>query len=712
MYHINEFGKIPFIRLLIPLIPGLVTGLYFEVPYVLLFIIAGILILFFLTILFVNKLSGRYKYRLGFGICVNIFIITAGFLIMKSKLYYRDKLSGEINSKGCYLCKITNQPDLRPGTVKALLKIIGYKDTTGWQRCKTNLQAYFYNDNGSGSLSCGDIIVIKTRLQQFKNLKNPCEFDYKRFMERKGIKYRSYIKKGRWQTIGHYNGLNTFAVKLRNRLLGLYREHGIRNREFAVLSAFTLGYRHELDPELKQAFISAGAMHFLAVSGLHAGIIFYVLNILFRFLERIQYGKGAKLIFIILILWFYALLTGLSPSVLRASAMFTLIQTGIYFNRTISISNILAVTAFLILIYNPLQISDPGFQLSFLAVSGIISFQPLLYKSLIFKNRILNKVWIVSTVSVSAQLGVFPLIIYYYHHFTVYFWLTNILIIIPLALSMYLAIVLFVIYPFGQVASIVARILVLILKLIDFFIMTIEKLPGSIIKNIYNNVTETILLYLIIITTGMFVIIKQRKYLHASLLCIIFFLSVNLLRCYKIYRQKRIIVFNINNHTAVNFIKGRNSYLVTDLNTEKENRVLLSPARNYWLKHGVSDIDKVIYPGDSSGNVVNYDTTGELHVKRMSHNIFVNFRGKKILLLFNSDLFGYRVNKKLKLDYLIVANNLKLRIETIKDTFDIESIIIDSSNDYRTKQFWALECKSTGVACNIISETGAFEIEL
>lgn len=708
----NELRKIPFVRLVIPLIPGLVTGLYLEISFILLVCITCILILLFITILFVNKLSGRYKYRMGFGLCANIFIIVAGILLIKSKLNYPDKISGQISRAEYYLCKIINQPDRRSGTVKVLLRIISYKDSISWYKCKTNMQAYFQKDNKTGSLSCGNIIIIKSELQEFNNLNNPCEFDYKRFMEHRGIKYRSFIKTGTWETIGQYNGLKIFAVKLRNKLLGLYRIYGIKDKEFAVLSAFTLGYRDELNPEIRQAFISAGAMHFLAVSGLHVGIIFYVLNILFGFLRKIKYGKSVKLILIILILWSYALLTGLSPSVLRASAMFTLIQIGISFNRTINIYNILAVTAFLILIYNPLQISDAGFQLSFLAVLSIFYFQPLFYKLLIFKNRILDKVWMISTVSVSAQLGVFPVIIYYYHHFPVYFWLTNILIIIPLALSMYLAIVLFIIYPIGQVAFIIAEILKLILRLINFFIMTVEKLPASIIENIYNNLVETILLYLLIITISMFVLFKHRRYLNVSLLCIICFLSVNLQRDYKMYRQKKIIVFNINDHTVVNFIKGSNSYLLTDLSLEKENRILLSSVQNYWLKHGVSDFRKVIHTGDSIDNTCNYDNTAGLHIKRLFDNMFINFRGKRLLLLSNSDLFEYSINKKLKLDYLIIANNLKLRIKTITTMFDTDRIIIDSSNDFRTRQFWDNECKSNGIDYNIISVEGAFEIEL
>ena len=176
--------------------------------------------------------------------------------------------------------------------------------------------------------------------------------------------------------------------------------------------------------------------------------------------------------------------------------------------------------------------------------------------------------------------------------------------------------------------------------------------------------------------------------------------------------ENQLIVFNINDHTVVNFIKGSNSYLLTDLSLEKENRILLSSVQNYWLKHGVSDFRKVIHTGDSIDNTCNYDNTAGLHIKRLFDNMFINFRGKRLLLLSNSDLFEYSINKKLKLDYLIIANNLKLRIKTITTMFDTDRIIIDSSNDFRTRQFWDNECKSNGIDYNIISVEGAFEIEL
>ena len=711
MNSIHELRKIPFVRLIIPLILGLITGFYFKISLNLIVNTTSLLVIYFIIILFINKLSERYEFRLAFGVCVNIFIIVTGILLIKSKSDYQENISAKINIAEYYLCKINNHPETKSNSVKVLLRIIGYKNSGCWYKCKTNILAYFQKDNNAKTLSSGKVIILKSRLQEVSNSKNPCEFDNKKFLERKGIRYQSYIKTGTWQTVGQCNGLKIFAVKLRNKLLNLYRKYGINDNEFAVLSAFTLGYKYELNPEIRNAFISAGAMHFLAVSGLHVGIIFYVLNNLFKFCGKIKYGKNIKLILIVIILWFYALLTGLSSSVIRASAMFTLIQAGISLNRTINIYNVLAFAAFSILICHPLEIYDAGFQLSFLAVLSIIFFQPLFYRLLNLKNRILDKVWMLFTVSVSAQIGVFPIIIYYFHHFPVYFWLSNILIIFPLALSIYLAISLFIFNPVNQVALIIAKILNLVLKIINFFVMTIEKLPGSLVENIYNNHSETILLYMFIISISIFIILKNRHYFTVSLLCVICFLSINFIRKYKIYQQNKIIVFNINKYTAINFINGRNNYLLTDLNPEKDRRILLNTVQNYWLKHGINDISKVIDIGASASNNQILDNTAQLHIKQLFNNMFVSFRDKNLLILYNSDLFEYTSNKKYRLDYLIIADNLKCQIQTITNMFNVDKIVIDSSNDFRTMQFWDKECKLYRIDYNIISDEGALEIE-
>jgi len=712
MNSIYELRKIPFIRLVIPLVTGLAGGIHFKIPFTLLPVIAFILFMFFIIIMLINKLSRLYKYRLFFGLSINAFIITAGILLAESKLNMHEKTLNRIKNSGYYLCRIINQPELKSGAVKVLIRIVSYKDSVSWYKCNTRVLTYFQRDSNSNLLSNGDIITLKTRLDAISNPGNPCEFDYKKFLKFRGIIFQSYVRPGTWKRIGHRNSLKTFAVQLRNNLLGLYKKYGIKDNEFAVISAFTLGYKDALNPSIKKSYASAGAMHFIAVSGLHVGIIFYVLNLLFKFPRGFKYLKVIKLTIILLILWFYALLAGLAPSVIRATVMFTLIQICISLNRPLNIFNILAVTAFFMLLSDPMQISDIGFQLSFISVLGIIFFQPRLYRLLIFKNLILDKMWILFTGSLSAQIGIFPVVIYYFHHFPVYSWLTNIIIIFPVAISIYLAILMFIFSWAVNAASFIAEILNLLLKFINFCVAAIEKLPLAVVENIYSNSAVTVMLYITVSSISMFAILKNKLYLKVTFLSVILLLALNFIRYYDINKQKRIVVFNINKFTAINFIKGRNSYLFTDIDPGSGNRLLLNSAYNYWLKKGVIEKNRIFCINDCEGKNMAYDNIDELYVRQLHDNLFINFMGKRLLLLYNADLLEYINKKKFKLNYLIVTRNSRPHKSTLAQLRDIDNIIIDSSNNLITRQFWTKACKLYGINCINISLEGALKIEL
>ncbi len=711
MNIIQELRKIPFVRLLIPLMIGLITGIRFDISFTLL-IITCLLLMILLCLSAFNILQEKYKNRWIFGLSLYIFIMIAGILLMELKLNDSQRFLPQTEKSEYFFAEVIDQPQHKANTVKVLLKITGHRDSLQWYKCKMKALTYFQKDNNTGKISNGDIIILKTILRQVKEPANPYEFNYKRFLRFKGIIYQSYIKSGTWQIAGHGKSLMIFASHLRNELLKLYRKYGFDNDEFAVLSALTLGYKDELGAEIKKAFSSAGAMHILAVSGLHTGIIFYVLNILFGFLGKMAYGKTIKLILVVLLLWFYALLTGLSISVIRAASMFSLIQFGNSFRRTINIYNILAVLAFFILVINPLQMCDVGFQLSFLAVLSIVFFQPRFYKLLTFNNRIIDKIWLLFTVSIAAQLGIFPIIIFYFHHFPVYFWITNLLIILPVAVVIYLAIMLFIFSPLGQVAFIIAKSLNLILVLINLFVNTVEKFPFSLIDGIYNTFTETVILYLIIISISVFVIYKYRIHLRIALFCILCFLSINLYRKYIINKQSKIVVFNINKFTALNFIEGRNNYLFTSIDVEDKDKILLNSVQNYWIKHGISDINKLISLIDSTGNRKACNNIGGLTFRYLHNNLLFNFKGKKLLLLLNTNLFEYTINKKFQLDYIIIANNLEVSIKQLTSLFDFMNIIIDSSNNYWTKKYWKEECEPYGIDPYIISEKGVFKLDI
>ncbi len=685
---------------------GLLTGNQFRISFSILITVCS-LILIIIFILTFKGLTEVYKIRWLFGSLVYFFLFFSGILLFESRSYDLDRIAAHVDDSRCFIGKVISKPQKKNKTVKLILRIISYKDSDMWYKCNTKTQAYIQKNYSSGKLAYGDIIIIKTALRHVKGPENPCEFNYKKLLQYKGIIRESYIKSRAWKLIGRANNLLTYSQNLRSFLLELYKKYGFENDEFAVLSALTLGYRDELGAELKKSFSSAGVMHILAVSGLHTGIIFYVLNIVFGFLQNVRYGKTIKLLLVILALWFYALLTGASISVVRASAMFSLINLGSYMRRMINIYNILAALAFFLLIFNPYQVFDVGFQLSFLAVLSIVFLQPRLYSLFTFRNCLTDRIWMLFTVSISAQAGIFPVVIYYFHHFPLYFWLTNILILPIVAVVIFLAILLYAFSPVYHIAHLIAELLNVLLKAINFLVNEVRSLPFSLIEGIYNSFTETVLLYAIIFSLSVYIIFRKRIFSIICLFCIICFLSVNLYRKYNIYMQKEIVIFSVNEHTVLSFVYGRHNLLVTDSNAEINDNILSGLAHNYRDSHGTYYMrNKSI--GELTMNKLLFDANNRISCRSLFGNPVFNFCGERILLLCDTHLLEYKGNNKFRVDYIIITGDLMVNICRITGLFDFKQIIVDSSNDFRTQEYWKDMCKANGINTYIISETGAF----
>ncbi len=263
-------------------------------------------------------------------------------------------------------------------------------------------------------------------------------------------------------------------------MLDIYTKLGIDGDEFGMLSALTLGYKDALAPELRESFSTTGAMHVLAVSGLHVGIIFVVFGFLFSFMDRWRLGKRLKPIVIIFLLWCYAFITGLSPSVLRSSVMFSCMVLSGVFGRKSNTYNNIFLSAFFLLFFNPNLLFDIGFQLSYSAVLAIVYFQPKIAGLIYVKNRWLRWAWELAAVSLAAQLGTAPFSVFYFHQFPNYFLLSNFVVIPAATLILYAAVALFVFSPVPYVNVAVAFVLKWILKIMYACIVWIEHLPYSL----------------------------------------------------------------------------------------------------------------------------------------------------------------------------------------------------------------------------------------
>jgi len=465
--------KIPFLRIAIALAFGIIVGSYISIPLSYLVL----LLLFVPGFLYFIQKNYRFQFNSLFGAGIHFFFILLGLFI-----FQQNNIMPALHEKNKFIATILETPQEKNNSFKSLIKINVFCSSDSVFETKENVIAYFEKENKFPKLKAGDVILCNQKPQFIKNNGNPLEFDYQKYLSRKKIYRQVYLSANNWERTNIINAsISTKAENFRENLLTIYRSQPIDSRELEILSALTLGYERDLDPETKRVFASAGAMHILAVSGLHVGIIFWVVSLVFGFLRKQKSGRFLFVLITITILWGYAIITGLSPSVMRASAMFTIFVIGENLQRKTNIYNSLAASAFFLLLFNPNNLFDTGFQLSYSAVFGIVYLQPKLDKLVKADNKIIRYFWLLLTVSVAAQIATFPFSVFYFNQFPTYFWLTNSIVIPSVIVLIPAGIGLLLFSTIPVLSSVIAFLLNHLIKLIFVILSFIDQLPFSAI---------------------------------------------------------------------------------------------------------------------------------------------------------------------------------------------------------------------------------------
>ena len=351
-----------------------------------------------------------------------------------------------------------------------------------------DIYLYLRKDSVCPLPTIGDSLIVRAAITRPDSISS---FDYGKYLRRQGIVGQAFVRSDNWKITGHTNGgVFMFARRLQHRLIVRYRELGISGPELGTLSALTLGYREDIDPDIKRSFRRSGASHILAVSGLHTGIIYTVVLALltcfgyWRPLYEEKYRRIANGAIIIVIMTFYAVLTGLSPSVCRSVLMLVLLELAYMTYRRPDTINIIAAAAFLILAFRPNDLFSVSFQLSFVAVISMMLFVPL-FKSIIplpnrgWRTKPLRDAREIIACSLAVQVGTLPITLYYFHQTCNYFLLTNI-VVIPFAFI--ITVLAFATLTIGWIPF-VGTILAWPLKWLtwglNYYTTFIESLPGA-----------------------------------------------------------------------------------------------------------------------------------------------------------------------------------------------------------------------------------------
>jgi len=517
-----------------------------------------LLFLLFFCLLIIN-LKYRYSSALIFGICLNLFFVVLGIVI-----YNRYNEKPVLYSEGIFVATVLESPVEKPNSFKSTVDV----NTVIWpdSAVKTNEKVivYFEKQGNATALKPGDEIIFNSTPNRVAPKLNPYDFDYRQYLERRKIYRQVYLAAEDWQNTGNSKfSMICEAEKLRDKLIDVYRAQPIDSVEFEILSALTLGYSRELDPETRRVFSSSGAMHVLSVSGLHVAIIFAVLNFIFGFLKRNKNGRFVFMAAVIAVLWFYAFITGLSPSVLRATAMFSVYIIGENIHRKANIFNSLALTAFFLLLINPNSLFDIGFQLSYSALFGIVVIEPKLSANLVVKNRVLRYFVSLITVSVAAQIATFPLTSFYFSQFPAYFWLTNIFIIPAVAFLTPFGIFLLFVNQIPVVSGVVSFVLNFVLKYGYKLLLLIDQLPGAVFQVNVNQVQLWLIFGLIV--TSWFVLIRfNATYLKTMLVILLLFCVSVFVKQVQLANMSQIIVYNSTRNTMLHLIHGKENYVISE----------------------------------------------------------------------------------------------------------------------------------------------------
>jgi competence protein ComEC len=500
----------PFVRLLVPLMIGIVLQWYLQFS---LFYIIYSFVSFFIAFLLFRflPLAVHFKVQGLQGFSLNLLLLCFGLFIT-----YQKDIRTHPNWFGNYyrsttelVLRIDESLIEKPKSYKANTSVLSLVNNDSIIDCKGKIILYFSKDSISQKLQYGDIIGIHKPIERIKNTNG---FDYVQYEAFRQTFHTVYLKNKDWILLKEkdINWLDAFVLKTKANILSIIRNNISNNEnEQAIAEALLIGYNNDIDKEIKQAYANTGVVYLIAVSGMSLGLLYVLITFALSKIPFLKRNGLLKLFITVSALWLFTFLTGESASVLRSAIVFSCIAIGKAFNKKSSIYNSLAASAFILLCYDPYFLWDVGFQISYLAVISILVFRKPIYDLIYIKNKWLDKIWQMMSVTLSVQILTFPICIYYFHQFPVLFLLTN-LVAIPLATIILIAELFLISFSWISFIGIsIGKLISYLIELLNKFIVYVNSCSFAIIGNLTPSLFSIILLYGVI--TGISIALLNRN---------------------------------------------------------------------------------------------------------------------------------------------------------------------------------------------------------
>ncbi len=578
----EQLRQIPMLRILIPVISGIVFHDYFPHCHISQYWI----FVAFLLLLLTHNIEKRWRKVSGlYGVTLFCFFFAAG-LWFWTRVNTPSSSNFKTGKTSC-IVRIDDQPQLKDKGFRCPITVVQISKDDNLVECNQHFIAWF-SDSSHKAPSSGTYLLCELNLKPVDAPANPGQFDYGQYLRRQGIYRQAFVAK--YQIVSYKpsweEGIMPLMAKWRHNVSLEFEKNGLTGDRLGVAAALVLGDRNFLSADIQTTYSKSGVMHILAVSGMHVAILYGFLLVLLGFLDKSRTGSVIQSIIILILVWCYSFLTGLPPSVLRSAVMFTFLIMGKLFNRNSNSLNTLAASAFCLILVSPNIVFDIGFQLSYMAVAGIIIFYEPIRKLYLPGNRILKYLWELIAVSIAAQLTTTSLAIYYFHQFPNYFLLSNLVAVPASSITLALAIVLLVTSFFPWLAAYVAVALGYGIDFLNGGIRFVEQIPGSVTENISISLFETYFIYLILLTGALYLFSNRKNWFF---ICAFFILIVvGEYTCRNIQQKQNceVVYFSLKNNVATSISDGRHIIVVTNMDSATVYNRLITYTKGYWAKLG------------------------------------------------------------------------------------------------------------------------------
>ena len=580
--------RIPFFRLLLPLVAGICLYQYIDTKqhYASILTIVSISILGYISTAVIKKQSGVV------ALLNNLFLYSSLLFCGWVLSYHQDItnhkqwFANSIGTKQTYMVRVLDKPVEKNRTWKLTVSVTQRisGDTAHQTVGDAYLYVYKYN---APNYQEGDLLIVPDDWQRITNSGNPYEFDYAGYCAQQNIHYQQFLS---GKEIVQYQLAQPEELPLIRRIHNwcIYQlEYYIHDQAtLGLLQAMLVGDRSSLDPSIRHAYASTGIVHVLAISGAHITVFFFVVAFLLGFIKHRKY-RWVKYIAALPLIWLYVVVAGAPPSAVRAATMFTILGIGLALQRQQSGVNQLLATAFILLIAQPLWLFSVGFQLSFVAALSLMLFYRPIYRLYLPSSKILRTLWGTMAASIAAEILVAPLVIYYFHLFPAQFIIANVLAYCFMSVILIAGMSIMLFSSISFIATAIASATVWLVNTFNSVVEWLQSFNPDAFTTLQVSCLELILLYISIAAIATSILLKQKRALFIGLGMMTLFLTSLCYNEWQLLTQTRLVVYNINKANHIELIEGeRYTVLSTSDKLTPESRYYaIQPSHIQWHCH-------------------------------------------------------------------------------------------------------------------------------